>query len=175
MPFSDQLGTDQPLVGRSAFRDAMARFGAAVHIITTDGPAGRAGFTASAVCSVTDEPPTMLVCLNRASSAHATFQANRVLCVNTLAHGDEAFSTLFGGGAAMADRFAAGEWNAGLTGAPVLRGAMVAFDCRIVQALPVGTHDVLICEVAALVAGPEVPGLFYLDRQYHRLGGTTPG
>ena len=41
------------------YRDAMARLGAAVHVITTDGPGGRAGFTASAVCSVTDDPPTL--------------------------------------------------------------------------------------------------------------------
>ena len=52
-------------VTRQDFRDAMARLGAAVNIITTGGPAGRGGFTASAVCSVTDEPPTLLVCMNR--------------------------------------------------------------------------------------------------------------
>lgn len=48
-------------VDKQDFRDAMARLGSAVNIITTDGPAGRAGFTASAVCSVTDTPPTLLV------------------------------------------------------------------------------------------------------------------
>ncbi|WP_252405960.1 flavin reductase, partial [Escherichia coli] len=51
----------QPL-GSGDFRAGMARLGAAVNIITTDGPGGRAGFTASAVCSVTDTPPTLLVC-----------------------------------------------------------------------------------------------------------------
>ena len=48
------------LADKASFRDAMAHVGAAVNIITTDGPAGRAGFTASAVCSVTDTPPTLL-------------------------------------------------------------------------------------------------------------------
>lgn len=56
------------LADKQSFRDAMAHVGAAVNIITTDGPAGRAGFTASAVCSVTDAPPTLLVCLNRSAS-----------------------------------------------------------------------------------------------------------
>ncbi len=56
------------LTDKASFRDAMAHVGAAVNIITTDGPAGRAGFTASAVCSVTDTPPTLLVCLNRSAS-----------------------------------------------------------------------------------------------------------
>jgi hypothetical protein len=58
-------------VSREQFRDAMARLGAAVNIVTTDGTAGRAGFTASAVCSVTDDPPTLLVCLNRSSRGSA--------------------------------------------------------------------------------------------------------
>ena len=47
------------IVDQQTFRDAMSCMGAAVNIITTDGPAGRAGFTASAVCSVTDTPPTL--------------------------------------------------------------------------------------------------------------------
>ena len=46
-------------VEKQAYREAMARLGAAVNVITTDGPGGRAGFTASAVCSVTDTPPTL--------------------------------------------------------------------------------------------------------------------
>ena len=49
----------------------MARLGAAVNIITTDGPGGKRGFTASAVCSVTDSPPTLLVCLNRSSDSNS--------------------------------------------------------------------------------------------------------
>lgn len=76
------------------FRDAMACVGAAVNIITTDGPAGQAGFTASAVCSVTDSPPTLLVCLNRGASVWPTFTENRTLCVNTLNAGQEPLSTL---------------------------------------------------------------------------------
>ena len=52
-------------VEKQAYREAMARLGAAVNVIATDGPGGRAGFTASAVCSVTDTPPTLLVCANR--------------------------------------------------------------------------------------------------------------
>ncbi|MET4385446.1 flavin reductase (DIM6/NTAB) family NADH-FMN oxidoreductase RutF [Bradyrhizobium sp. F1.4.3] len=64
---------------REDYRDAMARLGAAVSIVTTDGPAGRAGFTASAACSVTDDPPTLLVCMNRASSAYVSVVGNNVV------------------------------------------------------------------------------------------------
>ncbi len=78
---------------KQSFRDAMAQVGAAVNVITTDGPAGRAGFTASAVCSVTDTPPTLLVCLNRSASVWPTFRQHQALCVNTLAAGQESLST----------------------------------------------------------------------------------
>ncbi len=71
------------LADKASFRDAMAHVGAAVNIITTDGPAGRAGFTASAVCSVTDTPPTLLVCLNRSASVWPVFSEHHTLCVNT--------------------------------------------------------------------------------------------
>lgn len=77
------------IVDQQTFRDAMSCMGAAVNIITTDGPAGRAGFTASAVCSVTDTPPTLLVCLNRGASVWPVFNENRTLCVNTLSAGQE--------------------------------------------------------------------------------------
>nr|VUD30589.1 flavin reductase RutF in pyrimidine catabolism pathway [Raoultella sp. NCTC 9187] len=95
-----------PIADKQSFRDAMAQVGAAVNIITTDGPAGRAGFTASAVCSVTDEPPTLLVCLNRSASVWPTFSQHQALCVNTLAAGQEPLSNLFGGKTPMAERFA---------------------------------------------------------------------
>lgn len=83
------------IVDQQTFRDAMSCMGAAVNIITTDGPAGRAGFTASAVCSVTDTPPTLLVCLNRGASVWPVFNENRTLCVNTLSAGQEPLSNLF--------------------------------------------------------------------------------
>ncbi len=69
------------IVDQQTFRDAMSCMGAAVNIITTDGPAGRAGFTASAVCSVTDTPPTLLVCLNRGASVWYRYSMKIERCV----------------------------------------------------------------------------------------------
>ena len=74
------------------FRDAMARLGAAVHIITTAGPGGKSGFTATAVCSVSDQPATLLVCLNRGSVSAPILAENGVFCVNTLAANEEKLS-----------------------------------------------------------------------------------
>ncbi|ELQ6015746.1 pyrimidine utilization flavin reductase protein F [Cronobacter sakazakii] len=154
---------------QQAFRDAMSRLGAAVNIVTTDGPAGMAGFTASAVCSVTDSPPTLLVCLNRNASVWPVFQANGQLCVNTLAAGHEALSGLFGGKTPMEERFAAARWHRGVTGSPQLDGAVVSFDCRVEQVVTVSTHDVLLCRVLEISRNDDTHGLVWFDRRYHAL------
>lgn len=158
-------------VDKQPYREAMARLGAAVNVIATDGSAGRAGFTASAVCSVTDTPPTLLVCANRANDSYPAFLANRVLSVSTLSAAQENVSPLFAGMTehSMEGRFEACEWDRLATGAPILRGAVVAFDCRIEQVVEVGTHDVFICAVEAVSIGEVDAALIYLARGYHSL------
>lgn len=162
------------MVTQQSYRDAMARLGAAVSVITTQGPAGRGGFTASAVCSVTDDPPTLLVCMNRDTGLNAAFKANGVLCVNVLSAAQENLSPLFGGvvPADMETRFSGATWHGLVTGAPVLDGAVVSFDCRIAQTTEVGTHSVFFCEIAALQSGGQHEGLIYFGRTYHRIAGT---
>ena len=165
------------MVSRDDYRDAMARLGAAVNVITTAGIAGRRGFTASAVCSVSDMPPTLLVCVNRSHDSHSALLANRVMCVNTLSDGQSDVSDVFAGvdqkeGEA---RFEAGTWDAMSTGAPVLRDAVVSFDCRIVQSTEIGTHSVLFGEVEAIRRGPSHNALIYFGRAYHPVRHMLPG
>src|SRR5580693_3608863 len=73
----------------AAFREAMAKLGAAVHVVTSAGPAGKTGFTATAVCSVSDTPAMLLVCLNRRSKSAPVLAQNNVFCINTLPASDE--------------------------------------------------------------------------------------
>lgn len=153
-------------VTRETYRDGMASLAAAVNLIATDGPGGLAGFTATAVTSVTDDPPTLLVCLNRASSATPAVLANKVLCVNALAPGHETVSSLFGGKTPMAERFASAEWTKGKTGAPVLHDALVSFDCIISEMVEVGTHFILMCRVVDVRANDCEAALVYFRRAY---------
>jgi flavin reductase len=157
------------MVTRKDYRDAMARLGAAVNVITSDGPAGRRGFTASAVCSVTDDPPTLLVCMNRGSDSAPVFLTNQVLCVNVLTAAQEQLSPIFAGFTEldMDGRFGAADWTRIETGSPVLVGAAVSFDCRVSQVTDVGTHHVLFCEVVGIVAEGAAEGLIYFSRGYH--------
>jgi len=155
----------------SVFREAMARLGAAVHIVTTDGRAGRTGFTASAVCSVSDQPPTLLVCVNRRSRCNLPLRENRVFCINTLGADAAPLADVFAGrtGAAHEERFTAGEWMTLKTGAPVLRAAVVAFDCRTIEVKSIATHNVFFAAVEAIHIGPPGEALVYHERAYKRV------
>lgn len=154
----------------SDFRNAMARLGGAVAIITTDGPSGRAGFTATAVCSVTDTPPTLLVCQNRTSYTHGFFTGNGTLCVNLLSAEQQALSGVFADRTLDdAARFARAGWTKLETGSPALDGALVTFDCEIEATQVVGTHAVFFCPVVAIRTATTGAGLIYFDRAYHHL------
>ena len=158
-------------VVQKSFRDAMSRLGAAVNIVTTDGLAGRHGLTASAVCSVTDTPPTVLVCVRRQAGAHDVLKANGALCVNILAGRHEHLSGKFGcPGMSVEQRFADASWERLATGAPVLADAAASLDCRIVRVTEVGTHTVFFCEVQEIVTAAEPEGLIYFNRTYHHIG-----
>jgi flavin reductase len=151
------------------YREAMSRLGAAVNIITTHTQEGDAGFTASAVCSVTDTPPTLLVCMNRNAKLNPVFKSAGILCVNVLAPEHEELSPVFAsvGDIPMPERFAMSSWLRLKTGAPVLATAAASFDCRIEQITEIGTHSVFFCTVLAINLGTATSGLIYHGRSYH--------
>ena len=158
------------IVPAALFKEAMARVAGAVHLVTTDGPAGKAGFTATAVCSVSADPPTLLVCVNETSSVARVLIANTVLAVNTIGSEFNALAMLMGGKTSLEDRFAGGRWTAGSQGAPLLDGAMVNFDCVTEDSHVYGTHRVLFCRVVAVRLGDVAldPSL-YFNRAFRQL------
>ncbi|MGO9005258.1 MAG: flavin reductase family protein [Beijerinckiaceae bacterium] len=153
------------------FLDAMSQLPTAVHIVTTDGVAGLGGITASAVSSVTVEPPMMLFCINKSSPSAARVVQNGVFCINTLAASDQGLSDVFAGrtGQELEERFAAGDWIKLATGAPVLATALVAFDCRLIEAKEVSTHIVMIGIAEAVEIAAEGEVLMYAHRKYMAL------
>nr|WP_244492320.1 flavin reductase [Aureimonas sp. AU12] len=164
---SSSLSPD--LIDRVAYREAMSHFAAAVCLVTTDGPAGLRGVTVTSVCSVSDDPATILVCLNQSSAANVRFEQNGVFAVNVLADRNEALARVFAGEGNLdvEGRFAAGRWHRLESGAPILDDALVSFDCRIIDSRPVATHRVMIGQVVAL-AEPKAGGsLVYRARSYH--------
>ena len=154
-------------VSRQDFRNAMARVAAPVNVITTDGQAGRGGFTATAMCSVTDEPPTLLVCMNAKSQQTELFKANGRFCVNVLPSDRRELASLFAGAVQNMDsRYAAADWDILNSGLPALRNAIVSFGCEIVASHAVGTHNIMIGEVKELRQRVDGNALLYFDRNY---------
>lgn len=158
-------------VGPQHYRDAMARFAGAVHIVTTDGAAGRRGTTVIAACSVSDSPPTVLVCLNRENLANDLFLANGRFALNTLPSGRRPLAEAFSGqtGLTQDERFALGDWETIATGAPVLKDAVAVFDCDVIDSKDHATHRILFGKVTGLRIGDMVSPLIYHDRAYHIL------
>lgn len=157
------------------YREAMSRFAGAVHVVTTDGPHGRRGATVIAACSVSDEPATILVCLNRLNPANDCYVKNGVFALNTLAANQQALADAFSGltGLPQDDRFALGEWETLASGAPVLTGALTSFDCRLIEAKEVATHRILLGQVTGLRIGDSLSPLIYHRRFYRALRETS--
>jgi len=158
------------MIDKSSYREAMSGLGAAVNVITSEGKAGLAGCTVSAVCSVTDDPPTLLVCINRASKNNAVIRENGNLCVNVLAGDQRDIAMQFASkNVSMETRFASAAWDRLKTGAPALVDGVAALDCEVMSMNEVGTHTVFYCEIKAIRSSADREGLMYFGRDFHRL------
>jgi flavin reductase len=157
-------------VSSQDFRAALSLLTGAVTLITTDGASGRAGFTASAVCSVTDNPPTVLVCMRSAAPSNPVFRKNAVLCVNVLNAAQQDLSGSFANPQlSQEERFDLAQWSHLSSGAPALEDALINLDCKVIDTHVIGTHDVCICSVQGIRTQAEGDGLVYFGRAYHHL------
>ena len=154
---------------RDAFLHAMSRCAATVSVVTTDGPAGRAGMTVSAMTSVSadGDAPTMLICVNRGARAADPILRNGCFAINVLEAEQQAVADSFAGRTDAADRFADVAWSVAETGAPILDG-LAGFDCTVQSADLVGTHHVVIGAVRAVRVAESGNPLIYGMRSYLR-------
>lgn len=157
-------------VDAADFRSGMALLGGACTIITAQHNGERAGLTATAVCSVSAEPPRLLVCVNRNVWAHDLICASGTLGVNVLAPRHESLARRFAGmvgGVTGSERFLEGDWTTGDAGAPLLRDALVHFECTVAEATASGTHSLFLCDVRAVNAHQaNQSALMYFNRHF---------
>jgi flavin reductase len=118
------------------------------------------------VSPATDDPPTLIVCINRLSRTNALFKGNGVMAVNVLAAGREDLAVRFSNRRDGAELFPEDDWTMLHTGSPVLSHALVSFDGWIVKTEEIGTHTVFFVEVAASGGDPDAGGLAYFRRRY---------
>jgi flavin reductase len=173
MPTSppDPKDQDRLPLDAAGFREAMSRIAAAVHVVTTDGPGGRMGATVSAACSVTDDPPSILVCLNRTTRIHGAVLKNRCFCLNTLSENHKDISDAFAGRDQldMPERFAKGSWTPLATGCPALDSARLSVDCEVCSVTEMGTHSIIVGTVVDLRMTDPGKSLLYVRRGYKSL------
>lgn len=151
------------------FKDAMSFLSGAVCVVTTRVDAEVFGFTASSVCSVSADPPTMLVCVNRESTSNAKLQCSGVLAINVLTSRQEELSRAFSSSLTPEERFSHGNWGELKTGCPILHDSLVSFDCKVESTNEVATHAIYICSIVGIKFGMADQALVYFRRNYHSL------
>ena len=146
------------------FKRAMRRLASTVTIITTaDINGNRYGMTATAVNSLTMDPPSLLICVNHSASIHAPLTGRGRFCVNVLTTEHEELVTAFSGGLKGDARFQVGEWRNEESGMPYLEGAQCNLFCDIDSVVPFGTHSIVIGRVNAVRVEEGIRPLIFSD------------
>ena len=160
-------------VSSDEFIGGMRRLGGAVNIVTTAEGGRWAGLTATAVTSLSAEPPQLLTCINRQGVTYEAVSKSRNLCVNVLGVEHRQLAMRFAGmdGSEETERFTEGEWQEGVTGAPLLSSALVNFDCVVESILDSGSHGIVIGRVESvrLRAADTSSPLCYVDGNWATL------
>jgi flavin reductase len=139
------MSTSLPATSAGEFKTGMRRLAAGVTIITTVHDGRRHGLTATAVTSLTAEPPQLLVCVNRQAGAHDLIHAGERFCVNVLSQRHRPLAARFANHAVNeTDRFRVGKWTTLATGAPVLEDALASFDCVVLERVSTSSHTIYI-------------------------------
>jgi flavin reductase (DIM6/NTAB) family NADH-FMN oxidoreductase RutF len=156
--------SERPTFDEAEFRDAMRNVPGAVSIVTTGTRPGRHGLTLTAGCSLSTNPSSVLVCVNKSAGAHETIKRSGVFCWNILGSDHAGLAHRFSGqdGTKGDVRFDEGVWQELATGAPCLKEAVCSFDCRVVNAHDAGSHTIFVGEVVAQSVSPEREPLVYV-------------
>jgi flavin reductase ActVB len=142
--------------GPDTFRAALAQHAGGVVVVTTTAPDGEPrGFTATAFCSVSLDPPLVLVCLARTSTSFRAFHESGGFAVSLLHEGQRALATRFA--TSGADKFGAGDTRATPLGFPALDEALTVLDCAIQARHPAGDHVILVGAVRHILPGRGKP------------------
>ncbi len=157
-----------PNIPPSDFKLGMRRLASGVVVIATQYEGERFGLNATAVSSISADPPTLMICVNRSASAHEAILKSGCFTVNLLSEEDRDLADLFSSPKDRERRFSTREWAPLTTGAPALLESLASFDCRTVQTITASTHTLFFGEVVNLETFKnEISPLLYWDGNYH--------
>lgn len=153
-----------PVVDGDALRRAAGAFATGVCVVTTEDPGNAAphGMTVNAFTSLSLEPPTVLVCLNRSSTTHGLVTRARRFALNVLHARQESLALRFAG--RDTDKFRGVDWHRGALGVPVLDGSLAVLECEVEAVHDVHTHTVVIASVRGATVTDGPPLLFHRGR-----------
>lgn len=148
------------------FKLAMRRLATTIAIVTSGTGDERTGMAATAVTSVTTDPPTILVAVNRNASISPVLAKDRRFCVNLLAERHSDLVGVFSGQKKGLERFEVGGWTISPEGLPILPDAVASILCNTTMAIEVATHTLFIGEVVSVCNHPTIDPLIWVDGKF---------
>jgi flavin-dependent trigonelline monooxygenase, reductase component len=156
------------MTGSVEFKQAMRHVPTGVTVVTTFKEGEPRGITVNAFASVSLEPPSLLICINREARSYLFISSSKVFCVNVLAGDQRALAAHFSG-KVRERQFVEIGYTIDATGAPVLDGAIAHFDCELAHEYQFGSHSILIGHVLSCKARAGSP-LGYFNGGFHDFG-----
>ena len=141
------------------FRSLLGRFASGITVVTTCDRGTDHGITVSAFCSLSLEPPLVLICIEQRARIHEVLLRATHFAVNVLAAHQEDISRRFA--ERPDDRFDGLGYTRGLTGTPILEGILAYIECEIRSRHAGGDHTIFVGEVIAGTASDDRPLLYY--------------
>ncbi|MCA6103233.1 flavin reductase family protein [Bradyrhizobium australafricanum] len=158
----------EPAVAAAEFRGAMRHLTGGVSVITAGRAKDISGMTVTSVSSLSVEPPSLIVSVNRAASSWPLIARHGVFGVNILAADQRDIAERFTGKSGLkgADRFTGAEWTTRASGVPLLVGALAAVDCEVEETIERHSHVIVIGRVLDVIASERTAALAYWRGEY---------
>jgi flavin reductase (DIM6/NTAB) family NADH-FMN oxidoreductase RutF len=147
-------------VSSEEFRAALSRFPSGITVVTTrDGEDKFHGMTVSAFCSLSLEPPRVLICIEKTTGSHVALEESQAFVVNVLSADQRELSELFASTAE--NKFDQIDFETGLDDIPVLLGCIATLECRVTNAFDGGDHSIFVGEVEKAAVHDGDPILYF--------------
>jgi len=156
-----------PAVSQTVFRSALSHFSSGITIVTTCDDGHFHGLTVSSFCSLSLEPPLVLICIDHRCQSHVLIEKTRIFAVNILAENGRWLAHQFA--QREKERFMNVATYIGLTGAPMLRDALATIECQVCDILPGGDHSVIVGRVVNAHINDEALPLLYYRSEFYQL------
>ncbi|WAH38801.1 flavin reductase family protein [Alicyclobacillus dauci] len=148
----------------TAFRHALAHFGSGVTVVTMAHNGERSGLTVSAFCSLSLNPPYILVCIDKSSNTLGLVRAAKCFAVNILSEEQITLSNHFA--SKLPDKLDSIPFRDGTLGSPLLDGALANLECRLANEVDGGDHMILFGEVMETHVDESKSPLLYFTGHY---------